>query len=803
MTKIIRYYLLFGLLTAFYMPLFAQKTQPVVDKETIKKIEQELKAQMPEAKIKTFKYDDGGVYIGECNKKLKHGIGTMFFPSGNVYMGQWESDAISGEGYMIYANGTVYEGQLKDNQKNGIGKLTIDKLQYKEGEWKDDLFVNGTWCFGDGYELKGHWGDSGFEGHANYFDGVYTYNGTCKIPGNSSIDKTDIWRLIKFQEGTLKWEDNVISGNWSDSKVLKNGKVHLEEPGASITGEIVDGKFDGTFKTGSEIFQGIFSSDGNFDGTYTLRSLDQNYVFNGTMQKGKPTVGTIKHGSYNNTLEAWYPADEQIEITLRDDEGNSYRVSSNYGDNAHLFQRLENNISLSKLLSLQRVFQNDLQNQLFRQSFEDYPLGGVKQYVFWSFYADGIALRSWQNERFYHHASEDRKKHSDSTCPTCYGTGKVEEHGYTVDGHPYTRIVKCLVCDGQGKVSADNYLANVQKELWAEIAANPLYVNSEGRDSDDVSKDSGVELYTYSVDGNSIVINETGQRFALSEYTITSINGKIQYHAIENSEQSYVRRRQDIEDFNPYTSFKKQKTLIIRNPFLPCSFYGGESAMYGNELTYKATQKQNIVVKNGIVFSHVFENGIGKIVTDKNIIDYMKEEASSNAYSISSSSAMAGLGGSGSGSSSRNIQIRDNNGCSIIFMVNGSLEQVYAPHTSVNHEIMEEESDYELTETFIPLQLVETQPSFNGGGIDAFVKWVDKNKVYPQDAKKAGIRGRVMMSFVVDSKGQVRDVNVEHGVNKSLDDESIRVILASPRWTPASQNGKPVAVKITVAIMYQ
>ena len=102
---------------------------------------------------------------------------------------------------------------------------------------------------------------------------------------------------------------------------------------------------------------------------------------------------------------------------------------------------------------------------------------------------------------------------------------------------------------------------------------------------------------------------------------------------------------------------------------------------------------------------------------------------------------LAGLGDSGSGSSSRSIQIRDDNGCSIIFMVNGSLEQVYAPHTSVNHEIMEEESDYELTETFIPLQLVETEPSFNGGGVDAFVKWVDKNKVYPQDAKKSGHKG--------------------------------------------------------------
>lgn len=800
MSKSIRF-ILISYLMAFCMPLFAQKTQPVVDKETIKKVQQELKTQMPKAKIKTIKYDDGGVYVGECDKKIKQGVGTMFFATGDVYIGQWESDVISGQGSIIYANGTVYEGQLKDNQKNGIGKLTIDKLQYKEGEWKDDLFVNGTWCFGEGYELKGHWGDSGFEGHANYFDGVYTYNGTCKIPGNSSIDKTDIWKLIEFQEGTLKWDNNVISGNWDDSKVIKNGTFYLEDPGASIKGEFNDGKFDGTFKTDNEIFQGIFSSDGNFDGTYTLRELGQSYVFTGLMKKGRPTFGTIKHGSYSGALEARYPTDGRTVLTLRGNDGKKLDVSYRYSDNAHLFSNLENRISLSKELSFQAVFEKDLNDQLYRQSFEDYPMGGVKQYVFWSFYADHIALRSWQNERFYHRASEDKKKHSDSVCPVCNGTGKAEEHGYTVDGHPYTRVIKCLICNGAGNVKADNVLANIQKDIWAEVAANPLYVNSEGRDSYDVSKDRGAEIFTYSVDGNKIIINETGQQFVISNhyYTITSLEEKIQYHAIENGKESSIRRREHIEEFNPYTHFRKRNGTIIKNPYLPFSFYGGDIAEYGNEFLYKATAKQNIVVKNGVVLSHDFENGIGKIVTDKIIIDYMKERASSSSYS---SSAMAGLGG-GSYSSSK-IDLLDNVGCTVIIKVNseteGSLQEVYTPFTVPKEEIITRPEE---DEPIIPIQLVENKPSFNGGGLDAFTKWVDKNKVYPQTAKKAGIQGRVTVNFIIDSKGQVRDVKVERGVDKALDDEAVRVISSSPNWTPALQRGEPVAVRVSFPVIFQ
>ena len=183
----------------------------------------------------------------------------------------------------------------------------------------------------------------------------------------------------------------------------------------------------------------------------------------------------------------------------------------------------------------------------------------------------------------------------------------------------------------------------------------------------------------------------------------------------------------------------------------------------------------------------------------------MKERASSSSYS---SNAMAGLG-DGYYSSSK-IDLLDNVGCTVIIKVDseteGTLQKVYIPFTIPVEEAEELNSSKEESDPFefaTPIQLVEKKPSFNGGGLDAFTKWVDKNKVYPQTAKKAGIQGRVTVNFIIDSKGQVRDVKVERGVDKALDDEAVRVISSSPNWTPALQRGEPVAVRVSFPVIFQ
>ena len=74
---------------------------------------------------------------------------------------------------------------------------------------------------------------------------------------------------------------------------------------------------------------------------------------------------------------------------------------------------------------------------------------------------------------------------------------------------------------------------------------------------------------------------------------------------------------------------------------------------------------------------------------------------------------------------------------------------------------------------------------------------------YPQIAKEYGIEGRVFVTFVIDKKGKVKDVEIIKGVDPNLDKEAKRVIESLPKFTPGKQRGKAVRVQFTVPISFK
>lgn len=82
-------------------------------------------------------------------------------------------------------------------------------------------------------------------------------------------------------------------------------------------------------------------------------------------------------------------------------------------------------------------------------------------------------------------------------------------------------------------------------------------------------------------------------------------------------------------------------------------------------------------------------------------------------------------------------------------------------------------------------------------------KWVYQYLKYPKYAADNGIQGRVLVSFVIDEKGNVTDVKVTRGIHTSLDDEAVRVVSASPRWRPGRMAGKKVKVLMTAAVDFR
>ncbi len=101
-----------------------------------------------------------------------------------------------------------------------------------------------------------------------------------------------------------------------------------------------------------------------------------------------------------------------------------------------------------------------------------------------------------------------------------------------------------------------------------------------------------------------------------------------------------------------------------------------------------------------------------------------------------------------------------------------------------------------------PLIFVEQMPNYKGGN-DALLKFLGGNIRYPELAKRAGIEGKVMVEFVIDKQGKVRNARVLRGIGAGCDEEAIRVINMMKDWEPGKQAGKPVNVKMVIPIHFK
>jgi len=98
----------------------------------------------------------------------------------------------------------------------------------------------------------------------------------------------------------------------------------------------------------------------------------------------------------------------------------------------------------------------------------------------------------------------------------------------------------------------------------------------------------------------------------------------------------------------------------------------------------------------------------------------------------------------------------------------------------------------------IPI-VVEQMPDFNGD----LPRYLREHLRYPDEAREAGLEGRVGIKFVVNEDGSISHVEVMHRAGASLDAEAMRVVSGMPRWKPGKQGGKAVKVYFTLPITFQ
>jgi outer membrane biosynthesis protein TonB len=100
---------------------------------------------------------------------------------------------------------------------------------------------------------------------------------------------------------------------------------------------------------------------------------------------------------------------------------------------------------------------------------------------------------------------------------------------------------------------------------------------------------------------------------------------------------------------------------------------------------------------------------------------------------------------------------------------------------------------------FIPSE----QASFPGG-MQKFKEYLKASMVYPEEALKFHVEGTVYADVYLDSLGHVTNVefNATH-LGSGLEEETKAILMNSPRWNPATENGQPVSSKLTIPIVYK
>ena len=94
------------------------------------------------------------------------------------------------------------------------------------------------------------------------------------------------------------------------------------------------------------------------------------------------------------------------------------------------------------------------------------------------------------------------------------------------------------------------------------------------------------------------------------------------------------------------------------------------------------------------------------------------------------------------------------------------------------------------------------EPPVFPGGVEAMMKYLEDNIVYPAKAKRKGISDIVMLRLLIDRTGKIAGIDVENSVDKALIKEAVRVVSKMPNWQPAKQDGKNVAVYFSLPVRF-
>jgi protein TonB len=113
--------------------------------------------------------------------------------------------------------------------------------------------------------------------------------------------------------------------------------------------------------------------------------------------------------------------------------------------------------------------------------------------------------------------------------------------------------------------------------------------------------------------------------------------------------------------------------------------------------------------------------------------------------------------------------------------------KVEPPKVEVKKEVVDE--TYYVAVDMMP------EPS---GGIEA----IQKKIIYPPNARRDKVEGKVIIKAFIDESGSVRRAEVIKGIGSGCDEAAIAAVMSS-RFRPGKMNGKVVKVQMTISLVFR
>ncbi len=102
-----------------------------------------------------------------------------------------------------------------------------------------------------------------------------------------------------------------------------------------------------------------------------------------------------------------------------------------------------------------------------------------------------------------------------------------------------------------------------------------------------------------------------------------------------------------------------------------------------------------------------------------------------------------------------------------------------------------------------PFYRVEKMPSYQGGDLNDFRRWVQMQVRMPEAALKQNLQGRVVATFTIEKDGTLDDIRILQTPDPVFSEEVERVLKRSEKWMPGTQGGEAVRVKYTLPVDFR